>query len=163
MRSRQNYKIDACNGSIGQVTAPCSVVLHTAASSSFFKFARISLKLQRLNRLLEDHISVRDAHNRIVLIADTITSVVSVKNQTATNVAPNVVKRLRANVTIGCEFCGALLGAIRTLQWIVKPTDSTAVLINERLPTLSPNLVLILETQDFFAHTGCASHKTYLS
>lgn len=159
----RNYKIETYLGPTRHSTTRYSVVLDTGASSRFIKSLLIPRELLYLIWPFEDHIGIRDAINRIVMIAVTPTLVVNVGNQTSANVKFNVVERLGTEVIFGCKFCDAHDDVIRPRQRIFEISHDTAIPITKTPPKRLPNLASILKEKKFIGPTGRESRKIYFN
>lgn len=107
---------------------------------------------------LKDHTNVREASIRIVVVAETITLVVNIGNQTSAEVTFIVVECLMPKVVLGCNFWDAHVEVICPRLPVVKLID-TAVLIINGPPKRSPCLESIPSDQEFIASKICASRK----
>lgn len=95
-----------------QASQRYSVVPKKGAGSSSIKTVLIPSELRQLARALENHISVRNSNNRIVMIAGMITLLFEFGIYTFAIVTFNVGKRLGTDAILEYDFCN---GQVKTI------------------------------------------------
>lgn len=121
---RHNYKIEAYLRPTRWSLKRYSVLLHTGSESSFINAALITAalitaELQQLIRPLKNHINVRNAKVRVIMVASTVSLVVNVGVWISTTRSFNAVQRLETVVMLGCDLYDNHIEAIRPLLRIV--------------------------------------------